>query len=565
MKTLPNLISNRKSNEKADVPLISGTAPMPQTDKKLIEAMDFFASAEEARMTSNDSQALLYPMEFYKSAQDAKEAVEQYGLFVKCDVESISNIKKSDNITNRTTLIMESPDRISEKSLSKPTEDTVQSNRLSMSKPIQHKPTSYELSQRILNAFPIIVCEDRLYVRQTIFYQMKSYADMQRLVKSWLVQNNIPDVKTTLINEIISMIFMEESLVKKASELNKNVIAFRNGLLNIEDGQFYPHSPQILITYLIECDYIPNQAYCPCFNDFLNYITGNDIALQTRIWQTLGYILSPDTRGKAIFLLQGAPNSGKSVLAELIKSFFSDEAVMPLEAHNIGMRFSASNLIGKALCLSGDMNAEPLSSSATSKLKQFSGNDFMSSDVKHSAMIAFYGRAKFVLVTNHPLLTEERDDAFVERIVTIPFDYVKPSECRDRNLIEKLHAERNAIATIAIQYYFDLVRNNYRFEGNYTLNSSQSILKKTDENENVSSNIFKYVKNFFEKSENNGVFVDDAYRLYIKEIGYIDKKHFSTHFCEMSNRIFDGVKERRRRLPKENPISYVSGIRFIGG
>ena len=202
---------------------------------------------------------------------------------------------------------------------------------------------------------------------------------------------------------------------------------------------------------------------------------------------------------------------------------------------------------------------------STSKLKQFSGNDFISSDVKHSAMVSFYGRAKFVLVTNHPLLTEERDDAFVERIITIPFDYPTPPERRDRDLILKLKAERDAIATIAVQYYFDLVRHNYKFEGEYIMNESTGILQNASDNKDVDVNVYKFLRMFFEFSENDGIFTDDAHKLFINEFGYIDKKHFSTHFCEMAHELFCTTKERRRRNPNSNPISYISGIRLKGG
>lgn len=556
------------------------------------------------------SEQLIDPMLQYNSAEEARAAIDKYGLFVVGQPSQTVPIfdrkeeilpyedeepkgwfdhavmpeakKASDIIRNNVSVtknasVAEESDEYSKTivgSLKKQIQQNASENEvktISMiaaqkeRKPLMHKPSSYELSKMIIRSIPMFICEEQLYMRQTHFYQRKSYIDIQRAIKSWFEKNNMPEVKPTLINEIITLIFMEETLVKKADDLNQYVIAFQNGLLNIYDGTFYPHNPQYLITYLVECNYIPNRAICPCFDAFLHDITGGDMALQTRIWQMLGYLISPDTRGKAIFLLQGISNSGKSVLAELIKSFFSHEAVMPLDVHNIGSRFSASNLVGKALCISGDMTSDPLSSNSTSKLKQFSGNDFISSDVKHSAMVSFYGRAKFVLVTNHPLLTEERDDAFVERIITIPFDYPTPLERRDRDLILKLKAERDAIATIAVQYYFDLVRHNYKFEGAYIMNESTGILQNASDNKDVDVNVYKFLRLFFELSENDGIFTDDAHKLFINEFGYIDKKHFSTHFCEMAYELFGATKERRRRNPNSNPISYISGIRLKGG
>ena len=211
------------------------------------------------------------------------------------------------------------------------------------------------------------------------------------------------------------------------------------------------------------------------------------------------------------------------------------------------------------------MTADPLNADSTSKLKQFSGNDFISCDVKYGAMVSFYGRAKFILVTNHPLLTSERDDAFVERIVTIPFDYATPLESRDRYLIDKLNAEKDAIATRAVQYYWDLVGRNYDFEGDYNMNSSQGILQNVGESKDVEASIYQFLQCRFEPSDDEGIFTDDAHNLFINKYGYIDKKHFSNHFSFLSQQLFGAQKVRRRRPSATNPISYILGIRLKEG
>ena len=601
MKVTRNLVSENKPAKENQPSLLS----IPTHSEPYYEPMDFFNSAEEAKEANEKSSLLEFPMEFYATPDAAKKAVAQYGFFVEQPLQesfedmeippyedeepkgyfdyaemperrTTADIVRDSVLVIKSKPVSEESDDISKavvsslkKQIQQGTSETAVGtisikNEFENRKPMVYKPTSYELSKMIISSIPMFICEEQLYMRQTIFYQRKSYADIQRAVKSWLEKNNMTEFKPTQINEIISLIFMEGSLVKNASDLNQYVIAFRNGLLDIYNGSFHPHNPQCLITYLVDCNYIPNEATCPYFNEFLRNITGGDTTLQTRIWQMLGYIISPDTRGKAIFLLQGISNSGKSVLADLIKSFFSSEAVMPLDVHKIGSRFSASNLVGKALCVSGDMTSDPLNSNSTSKLKQFSGNDFISSDVKHSAMVSFYGRAKFVLVTNHPLLTEERDDAFVERIVTIPFDYATPPERRDRDLLVKLKAERDAIATIAVQYYFDLVRKKYDFEGKYIMNASTGILQNASDDKDVEVNVYKYLRRFFESAENDGVFTDDAHRFFIEEYGYVDKKHFSNHFANIAYELFGASKERRRRNPSDNPISYIAGIRLEG-
>ena len=61
------------------------------------------------------------------------------------------------------------------------------------------------------------------------------------------------------------------------------------------------------------------------------------------------------------------------------------------------------------------------------------------------------------------------------------------------------------------------------------------------------------------------MFTDDAHRFFIKEYGYVDKKHFSTHFANIAYELFGASKERRRRNTSDNPISYIAGVRLKGG
>ena len=44
----------------------------------------------------------------------------------------------------------------------------------------------------------MFICEEQLYMRQSVFYQRKSYADLQRAIKTWLKNNNMPEVSTSL-------------------------------------------------------------------------------------------------------------------------------------------------------------------------------------------------------------------------------------------------------------------------------------------------------------------------------------------------------------------------------
>ncbi len=523
--------------------------------KDLIEPMDFFGSPERA-LEASEANAMLE-----KSAKKTHQAPQISAKIVKEPIQT----EKPDLPKNNTK--SESPVEVicTDK-------NAVSTAKLHVSlgtqktKPLVHKPSEYELSKMVLGSIFCFMCEEQFYIFDAKFYKKRTEREMHRMIKTLLEHIRIPLIKTKHINEIVKLLYLEESIIKRPDELNQCEIAFDNGVLNIHTGAFYPHSPNSLVTYLIECNYHPtSQPYCPRFQQFLQEITGGDVELQIRILETIGYILTPDNRGKAIFLFQGVSNSGKSVLCELIKSFFSEEAVMPIDVHNLGGRFIASSLVGKALCISADMTSDPLRASSTSKLKQLSGGDFVSAEVRYTPMVSFYNRAKFILATNHPLLTSEQDDAFVQRIVTIPFDYATPPEKRDRNLLSYLKAEKDGIAALALSHYFQLVKNNYNFTGDYPMNASIGILRNDDLMAHIESNIYKMTIQHFEPSNEDGIFTEDAHAIFVSEYGYVDIKYFSNHFARYANENYNAEKIRRRRTPDGNPISYIKGIKMRGG
>lgn len=300
---------------------------------------------------------------------------------------------------------------------------------------------------------------------------------------------------------------------------------------------------------------IPNT---PIFDGFLYTITGGDQNLITRVWQMIGYILTPDTSAKVFFLLQGVPDSGKSIMVKLISSLLSENAVTSLDAHDFNDKFAVSDLVGRILCISPDMTSASLDARSVSKIKQLTGNDVVSSDQKFRSRVKFQCTAKLVLVTNHALLTRTPDAAFYKRIVTIPFRYAIPNEMQDPSLLEKLLSERDGIITRAIDTYFDLRRSNYQFAGNYPPNDI--IATSYGDSMDFYGQVFQFTKNNFEVDENGTVFTQDAWELYKYQYAEIPQNVFAGHFIRSAEGIFHAKKDRERKTSGGNALSCMKGI-----
>lgn len=337
------------------------------------------------------------------------------------------------------------------------------------------------------------------------------------------------------------------------------MIAFQNGVLDRKTGSLYNSSPDKFVTFKLKCSYVENLSYSPCFDGLLSDISGGDPLLIRRIWEVIGYCLTPDTSAKSIFVFQGVPNSGKSLLTSIIESFFPEDNVTSTNIHELSQTFALADLIGKSLCVSPDLPSGRLDSKAVSVLKQLTGNDLVSANIKYHPPVKFRCRARFILATNHPILLFSKDKAFFERLVVVPFCNSVPKERRNSNLLKLISTEKNAIASKALWAYYELVRNNYRFSGNYRVNSSQL----TDEDVGITDfdgQVLNFLVRHVEKWEDNRLYVEDLHQMFQSEYGECSKSKFSETATPIMEELFGAKKDRIRKKTGEHARSCYVGV-----
>lgn len=280
----------------------------------------------------------------------------------------------------------------------------------------------------------------------------------------------------TLIEKVYKLLLKEPQIVRNEVPVSDPTkIAFANCTLDLQTGYSGPHSPAYVVTFALNCDLARashQSEECPAFDKFLYDITGGDELLIQRIWEFVGYCLTQDTNAKVFFVLQGVPDSGKSLLCNLVMDYFPEDKVSSLNVHSLKEHFALDNLESVALCVSPDLPASALDPKSASSIKQLTGNDRVSAAVKYKRNTQFRFEGKLILATNYPLLTQEPDDAFMQRAVVIPFFHSIPKDKQDGSLLDRLKSEKPAIASKALEAYFRLRKNHYKFSGDYAINSS---------------------------------------------------------------------------------------------
>jgi Predicted ATPase len=432
---------------------------------------------------------------------------------------------------------------------------------------VRRKPTAYAISRDLLSKVTLILVNECLYLYNGRVYRPVTAEVMKRVIMACCRSDIQASGSPRMIEDVYKFLQTEPLLVRKDLQEDSQYVAFRNGLLNLDTLQMEPFNPERFVTYQIETDYIPDcSGYAPAFDTFLSVSCGDDPLLAQRLLEAIGYTLVPDSSGKVFFLAQGVPNSGKSVLGELLASFFDEDLVTATDFNTLGRQFGVGDLLGKRLSLSMDLPGGRWDSRAVGQLKSMTGNDLFSADIKYLPRIKFRNTATFWFGTNHPVVLAGRDPAFLQRLVVLPFRYSVPPEKQDHFLLDRLKQEKDAIAFRAIHAYLQLRRNHYRFAGDFHLN--EVVAGSSNDSE---STLERAIADFFAShcDIEAGVitFLSDLYTQFNRCYpGLLSPGTFSNQFFGYVLSLFPGKirKVRKRGQNGGNPLSAFEGLRLLG-
>lgn len=329
------------------------------------------------------------------------------------------------------------------------TENQGSPNQVSQNPPAKYKEAvevekkkvdpAYVITQTLLEKVSIKILGEAIYWYDRTHYRHISGENLSRLIMRYCRGEIEREGNGRLVDAIFRLILCEPEIADETEDVDENLLSFMNGVLDISRHCLYKHDPKYNTYYCLNTNYIQGSDH-PVFDRFVMEITGGDPELQQRILEVIGYCLVPDTHGKCYFVFQGVSDSGKSLLASFVRECLKPENCVSIDILGLGERFSKSTLIGKQLCLAMDIPSSPLSAKTVSEFKGLTGGDLITADVKYRPHVTFLNRAKFILGTNHPLLTQNDDPAFYRRAIVIPFVNSIPKERQDTNLLKKLTA-----------------------------------------------------------------------------------------------------------------------------
>ena len=193
---------------------------------------------------------------------------------------------------------------------------------------------------------------------------------------------------------------------------------------------------------------------CPTWRKFLGEITGGDEPLQAYLQRVVGYALTGSTQEHAVFFLYGTGANGKSVFLNTLAAILGDYATNApmdtfMETRNERHPTDLAGLRGARFVTA--IETEQGRRWAESKIKNLTGGDKITARFMRQDFFGFFPQFKLFVAGNHKPAIRNIDEAMKRRLHLIPFTITIPPEKRDKNLQQKLLAERDGILAWAVE------------------------------------------------------------------------------------------------------------------
>ena len=368
------------------------------------------------------------------------------------------------------------------------------------------KPLFYNKSQFLFDKFARYIKSNNRLIRIN---------GMIHMYKNGIYVNGHGEIEAEMIRIIPTLSARNRSEVLKYLDLivkdethpeSANLIAFKNGVYDIETGEFSDFSPDKIITNVIPWDYNPN-AYYEVTDRTLDKISCEDDNIRDLLEEAIGYCFYRRNELRKSFILIGDKANGKSTYLDMIKTLLGENNVCALDLKELGERFKTALLAGKLANIGDDIGDEFIPNPAV--FKKLVSGDPINAERKGQDPFDFTPYAKFLFSANDIPRIKDKSGAVLSRLVIVPFDARFSKDDDDFDPYIKYKLRRRESMEYLIQVGLDGLK---RVLENNSFTSSTKVSKQIEEYEENNNPILLYLKDKglddFENQPVKDVFID---------------------------------------------------------
>ena len=261
-------------------------------------------------------------------------------------------------------------------------------------------------------------------------------------------------------NEVLK--YLNVVCVEEERTADLNLIAFKNGVYNLNTDSLEQFSPQHIITNKIPWNYNPD-ANSDLVDNVLDKLSCGDKEIRYLLEEVAGACLyrSAAIGGGQAAILDGDKSNGKSTYIHMVQSMLGKDNYSALDLKELGDRFSTIMMYGKLANIGDDISSDYIGD--TSILKKLITGEVVKAEEKGRPPINFVSYAMQLYSTNGVPRMKDPTGAMLRRLLLIPLNgkFTKDAPDYDPFIKYKLeqaeHMER--FAYLAVCGLHDVLEN----------------------------------------------------------------------------------------------------------
>lgn len=332
-----------------------------------------------------------------------------------------------------------------------------------------------------------------------------------------------------------------------------------NGTIDLKAGTLREHRKEDLLTQLAPIDFDP-AADCPRWRGLIEDMFQAKPEMAAYIQRVFGYCITGSQSEKAVFILHGGGNNGKTTLLEAFRFVLGDySGQIPVQALMSSKYFSGTkatpefaDLRGARFVPSSEVAQGHLLDEAV--IKYLTGNSTIKARMLHKDYVEFPPTHHFIFDCNHRFDIRGTDSAIWDRVHLILIDFEVPQGRRDKGLLDALRAEASGILNWAIAGCLE-----WQSRG---LDAPEDVKAAVDGYRHDNDTLGQFLEECTERAEGRDISSKDLYRHYCtfcQEIN-IDRPTHQWFGLAMKARGFIQRKNNRTRRAFYCGIAFRSDI-----
>ncbi|AZV03822.1 MULTISPECIES: DUF5906 domain-containing protein [Enterobacteriaceae] len=270
-----------------------------------------------------------------------------------------------------------------------------------------------------------------------------------------IYNENQTDFSKRHINNVIEAL---KIVIPVMSVPRRNLIAFKNGVYDMETGQFSAHSADNWITNHNGIEYSPAvpgenlHDHAPNFHKWLSYSSGRDALKMRRICAGLFMVLANRYDWQLFLEITGEGGSGKSVFTQVATLLAGEHNTASGNMVALDTARGRAQFVGKSMITLPD---QPKYTGEGTGIKAITGGDAVEIDPKNEHQFTAILRAVVIATNNTPMIFTERAGGVARRRVIFQFNHKVREADKDPELPRKIAAEIPVIIRRLLDIFAD--------------------------------------------------------------------------------------------------------------